>query len=97
MPIKTLTLILALALSPFVAAETLKLKLGEQGSELQAELPKRGMSIEDVVEKYGEPESKTEARGEPPISAWHYAEFAVYFENQHVLHSVIKHKPKLEK
>jgi hypothetical protein len=97
MPIKTLAFILALILTPLTHAETIKLKLGEQGQQEQLKLPQRGMSMDEVQFQFGEPKTKTEPRGEPPISSWHYPEFAVYFERRHVLHSVLKHHPNDEK
>lgn len=100
MPIKTLAFILALTLSPLMHAETIKLKLGEQGQQdqqQQKQLPLRGMSMDEVQSQFGDPETRTEPRGEPPISSWHYSEFTVYFESQHVIHSVIKHQTSNEK
>ena len=52
------------------------------------EIPLRGMSKEDVSDKFGRPLSTSEAVGEPPISIWHYNQFSVYFETNTVLHSV---------
>ncbi|KZZ13142.1 hypothetical protein A3758_09585 [Oleiphilus sp. HI0118] len=97
MPFKTIACFLALTLGAATHAETIKLKLGEQGKQEQVELPLRGMSMEEVETQFGKPETKTKPRGEPPISAWHYANFAVYFESRHVLHSVIKHQPAKQK
>jgi len=94
---KTTILLLALLATPFTSAETIKLKLGEQGQQEQIQLPQRGLTMEEVLAQFGEPESKTEARGEPPISTWHFPEFAVYFESQHVIHSVKKHQPTTDK
>lgn len=52
------------------------------------QVPLRGMSKNDVSEKFGEPISTSKAVGEPPISIWHYNQFSVYFEIDTVLHSV---------
>ena len=51
--------------------------------------PTRGMSKSDVEQKFGEPEQKSPAVGDPPISKWTYPDFLVYFEYNHVIHSVI--------
>jgi len=51
--------------------------------------PTRGMSMGDVEQKFGAPEQKFAAVGEPPITRWQYAGFVVYFENSHVIHSVV--------
>ena len=51
-------------------------------------LPTRGISREQVLAQYGEPESKTPAVGSPPISSWNYPDFSVYFEHHLVITSV---------
>ena len=43
-------------------------------------MPKRGISMEKVLSKFGEPD--------PPITEWVYGSFRVYFEYQTVLHSI---------
>lgn len=52
--------------------------------------PTQGMSMTQVEQKYGAPESKVAAVGEPPISRWVYPEFSVFFEYDKVIHSVVK-------
>ena len=56
-------------------------------------LPGRGMSMEQVEERFGTPAEKNPAVGTPPISSWIYDKFTVYFESQYVIHAVF-HKPK---
>jgi len=51
-------------------------------------LPKRGISVEAVLKKFGEPEQRFEPIGEPPIMEWSYGSFRVYFEYHTVLHSI---------
>jgi hypothetical protein len=51
-------------------------------------LPGRGMSMEQVAERFGNPGEKIERVGEPPISRWVYGSFTVYFEYDKVIHSV---------
>ncbi len=51
--------------------------------------PTRGMSKSAVEQKFGEPEQKSPAVGDPPITKWTYPDFLVYFEYNHVIHSVI--------
>ena len=51
-------------------------------------LPKRGISMERVLEKYGEPDKRYGPIGEPPITEWVYGSFRVYFEYEFVLHSI---------
>jgi len=53
-----------------------------------ASLPGRGMGMKRVGDVWGQPERKVGAVGTPPISRWIYQDFTVYFEHQHVIHSV---------
>ena len=69
-------------------AEEIKIPVGEQGQSNALMLPKTGMSKAQVAQQFGEPIEKTAAVGTPPISKWKYAEYTVYFENDHVIHAV---------
>jgi hypothetical protein len=51
--------------------------------------PTRGMTMEQVATKFGTPVTKIPAVGKPPISRWEYPGFIVYFEANHVIHSVV--------
>jgi hypothetical protein len=51
--------------------------------------PARGMTMSQVTTKFGAPVSKVPAVGKPPISRWEYPGFVVYFEHDHVIHSVV--------
>lgn len=51
--------------------------------------PARGMTMSQVTTKFGAPVSKVPAVGNPPISRWEYPSFIVYFEHDHVIHSVV--------
>ena len=73
-------------------AEAIKLPVGSQSSA-QHSLPKMGTSKSQVKSQFGEPIKENPAKGKPPISNWEYAEFTVYFEYDHAIHSVAK--PKL--
>ena len=80
-------------LLPAVAhAETLRMKVKqEQGYNL----PKRGMTMDQVKRKYGAPLKVLATRGgdskfQPPIHRWEYANYIVYFEYSHVIHSVLR-------
>lgn len=59
--------------------------------------PARGMKMGDVENRFGAPQERLSAVGtpgsisQPPISRWVYPTFTVYFENDHVITSVIKH------
>jgi hypothetical protein len=88
-----LIFLLFLSIGTFAQADTIKIKVGDQGANQAAiELPQRAQSKDSVRQAFGEPESKTEAKGEPPISSWAYPDFVVYFESDYVIHSVRKHK-----
>ena len=91
-------LILALAintltctLSSTLAAEQITLPIGEQTRQSELQLPERGMHKNSILEDFGDPQEITSAVGEPPISAWQYEDFVVYFEKKWVLHAVVKH------
>jgi hypothetical protein len=51
-------------------------------------LPRRGISMDDVLNQFGEPENRFGPVGEPPITEWVYGSFRVYFEHEVVLHSI---------
>jgi len=76
-----------------VNAETIKVPVGSQTPESQLlARPSTGATKAQVKIQFGEPQKENPAKGKPPISNWEYAEFIVYFENDHVIHSVIKPK-----
>lgn len=64
--------------------------VGQQGSEYVNEArPKSGMSMDQVSNQFGAPGQKYAAVGEPPITRWVYDHYTVYFEYDHVIHSVL--------
>ncbi len=75
--------------SGIAVAETIKVPVGSQ-SAAQNSVPKMGVSKAQVKSQFGEPLKENPAKGKPPISNWEYAEFVVYFEYDHVIHSVAK-------
>ena len=81
----------ALLLSPFaLAAESVKIPVGQQLLEHDTlERPKRGMNSDQVLEQFGTPQASSNTVGEPPITVWRYPGFAVYFEYNQVIHSVL--------
>jgi len=54
--------------------------------------PTQGMTMAIVEQKFGQPEQKITAVGQPPIGRWIYKDFIVFFENNLVIHSVVPHK-----
>jgi hypothetical protein len=82
-------LLLATVLASGLAgAETIAVDNGIAVKESEVATPARGMSMEQVAAKFGEPASKVAAVGKPPISRWEYPGFIVYFEHEHVIHAV---------
>lgn len=59
---------------------------------LAVEMPVRGMSMRRVEARFGQPDTKLPAVGEPPITRWVYPDYTVYFEHQYTLHSVLKRR-----
>ncbi len=53
------------------------------------ELPDNGVSKDEVAARFGEPDEKHAAVGEPPISRWDYDTYSVYFEYNLVLFTVL--------
>ena len=83
-------LLLAAALASGLAgAETIAVDSGIAVKESDVATPRRGMTMEQVASKFGSPGTKGPAVGKPPISRWEYPGFIVYFEADHVIHSVV--------
>ena len=83
-------LLLAAALAGGVAgAETIAVDSGIAVKESDVATPTRGMTMDQVATKFGAPVTKVPAVGKPPISRWEYPGFVVYFEADHVIHSVV--------
>ena len=77
-----------------VMAEDIKIPIGAQAPESkQIARPATGTTKNKVKIQFGAPVKENTPKGNPPISTWEYAEFTVYFENDHVIYSVVK--PKL--
>jgi hypothetical protein len=51
--------------------------------------PARGMTMHAVEAKFGAPQERHPAVGQPPISRWDYPGFAVFFEHDRVIHAVV--------
>ena len=70
------------------AAETLEMDGMAPGSA--SARPTRGMTAASVESKFGAPQAKDAAVGDPPISRWEYKDFVVFFEYDRVIHAVVK-------
>ncbi|MGH8258227.1 MAG: hypothetical protein ACREUG_00895 [Steroidobacteraceae bacterium] len=51
--------------------------------------PHRGMRMEEVERKFGQPATRHPTVGKPPITRWDYPQFSVFFEGDRVIHSVV--------
>ena len=75
----------------FASAQTLPIGASENAAVFeQAGKPTRGMSQANVATEYGNPQSRSSAIGDPPITRWEYANFVVFFEYDRVIHAVTK-------
>jgi hypothetical protein len=91
MPILRILLLLALGAAGPALAETLSTETGTPGGA--AERPNRGNTMATVQSRFGEPTNRHAAVGNPAITRWDYPQFAVYFENDRVLHAVLVRSP----
>lgn len=81
-------LIAAQALSGAALAETIAVGNDISVKETSVPSPTRGMSMQQVEARFGAPTAKSNPVGKPPITRWDYAGFVVYFEYDHVVHTV---------
>ncbi|MEI7037371.1 hypothetical protein [Fulvimonas yonginensis] len=82
----------AASIAPAQAGDSLLINRVQQ--EQGMNLPTRGMTMAQVEKRYGAPQRKLEPRGgdssrHPVINRWDYRTFIVYFEHDHVIHSVL--------
>ena len=84
-----LSLALALAVAPAtVNADVLLMERVDKATAVP-----RGISMDQVLARYGEPAERIAAVGgdrpqHPPITRWVYGDFTVYFEHDKVIDSV---------
>lgn len=92
---KFVILVITICLSTTIGhAELIKIPLGSQAQANQSvDRPHRGLSKKQVEIRFGAPQAIADAIGEPPISSWSYTAYVVFFENDWVIHSVLKHIP----
>jgi len=87
---KSLLGLLLMSAAGAAFGDTLLLE-GVQESAQSADLrPRRGTSMANVEAQFGAPTERRSAIGEPPISRWEYPGFTVFFEHEHVVHSVVR-------
>jgi hypothetical protein len=88
-----LIVLLAGAVAQAQRADTLDMRGTEDAARFEgAGKPTRGMSQARVEQSYGEPSSRRNAVGDPPISRWEYPDFVVFFEYDKVIHAVNKRR-----
>lgn len=73
-------------------AENMSVPLGQDREAWSGKIPNRGITKNQVQEKFGAPMDKQGPTGQPPIYYWEYSDFTVYFESEHVIHTVIKNR-----
>lgn len=79
-----------LSSSTLALAETLTVPSYSIANSTEGVLrPTRGMAMATVQQKFGHAEQTSSTIGEPPITKWTYSDFVVFFESDHVIHSVI--------
>ena len=92
MKISILALALVAVTSTPIHADTLLLdaiSTAPPNSAAGVPRPNRGARMSDVAAQYGEPESRRDAVGEPPITRWVYPSYTVYFERDRVIDVVV--------
>ena len=88
----TCWLAMLIAFSNMTSADTLMvdvIKEAPANNDSGLLRPKIGSTQRRVKEQFGEPISTTPEVGYPPISAWQYDAFTVYFEFEYVITSVV--------
>lgn len=89
-----LALMLAFTIQPIVADVLLIDEVRQSG---RMQLPLNGQTKVDVEARYGKPDKRNAAVGDPPISSWDYDKYSVYFEYDLVLFSVLHPGVVIEK
>jgi len=92
---KRLLLPLSILLSSSTTAHADVLLIDETPTIItQENTPTSGMNKQTVLQKYGQPANKYTHSGKvtkrnPRISVWTYNNYKVYFENKHVIHTLV--------
>lgn len=92
-----LLLLVSLVIPTYVSADVLL--IGDTPTVMtQENTPTSGMSKQTVRQRYGQPNNKYTHSGRvtkrnPRISVWTYGHYKVYFENRHVIHTLVIASP----
>lgn len=87
--------VLISSLSAYSMADVVEIPIGQQTTAASMALPQTGHTKAKVLQAHGEPTSQSGPVGEPAIYRWDYQDFVVYFEDDWVIHSVVKFQPKV--
>ncbi len=87
--IATTCMLLAL-IAGAARADTLLIDGVESDAQSASARPKSGMTMTAVESTYGAPAQRHATVGQPPITRWDYPNFSVYFENDRVIHAVVR-------
>lgn len=71
--------------------DVLEISQGETIDIKPLDFPKRGMTMDKVLNELGQPKQAPPAVGKPAITKWVYDDRTVYFENKTVIHVVANH------
>ena len=86
-----ITIFITFMFAQITFAERLKTPVGSQAANKKhMAIPERGKTKQDIKRQFGEPQARTSAVGEPPISSWQYQDYVTYFEHDKVIHSVFR-------
>ena len=77
------------ALTGTALADTVVIDDQVQVRESQMPTPRRGSTMSEVEKQFGAPTEKHATVGQPPITRWDYHGFAVFFEHDRVVDSVV--------
>lgn len=86
----------AVSLAALVACLTLPaaargdvLLIEEVRERMLRDLPRNGLTTEQVEQRYGVPNERHAPVGDPPITRWVFDDYSVYFEYDRVIESVL--------
>ena len=73
-----------------ITGDVIELQPGETIVINPLDFPRRGMTMDKVQNELGSPLEISPTVGDPPITAWTYADRVVFFEHSRVIHAVEK-------
>jgi len=78
---------LMMSFSATVAADVLLIEQVREAGMM--DVPSNGMTMNEVESRYGQPNTRGPAVGNPPITRWVYDRWSVFFEYDVVLYTVL--------